>query len=740
MNATLLSDSNTLFDSFMIITSYNNRYALDKFRDLRYIIPYYTIIANHKNKGSDVVAEYGPKDIRNIILLSHSSAGKTTVAEHLLSEAGAIPKPGSVEEGNTVSDYNKDEIERKTSINSSVLHLVSGDAKVNIIDTPGYSDFVGDVIGGLVAVEAAVILVNAANGIETGTNQAFKFTQKRNLPAIVFVNKMDKENADFSKCVEALQGKFGKKCVVIGYPQGKEGSFKGVVNLLTKEGVDVLSGQDKENAQKMSEALVEGIAESDDALLEKYLDAGELSTDEMKDAFKKGVIEGKIIPIIAGSASSHIGIKELLNAILSYLPSPGDLPGRTAVKEADNSEIVVAPSADSPFTAQVFKTIADPFVGQITFFKIYSGRLTSNSSIYNSTRKVREKISQLSVAQGKQLKAVDSLCAGDIGAVTKLKETQTGDTFSEEKNAVKFAEIQVPEPAMSFSVKPKSRSDEDKISGALQRLVSEDLTFRADRDAQTKELIVSGMGDLHLNIVIARLKERFGVQVDIGTPKVAYKETITSKGDSQYRHKKQTGGAGQFAEVWLRIEPLPRGTGFEFVDEVVGGAIPAQFIVSCEKGIKTAMESGVLAGYPVIDVKAVVYDGKTHPVDSKDIAFQIAARNAFKEACQKAKPVLLEPIMDVEFIIPDEYMGGVTGSLNSRRGRILGMEPGDGVQTLKAKVPLEEMYKYVNELKSITAGRGTYTMQFSHYEQVPSNIAQNIIQKSKQAKAEEREE
>lgn len=686
------------------------------------------------------MAEYDARNIRNIIVLGHSGAGKTSLAEHLLSASGTIPRAGSVDDGNTVSDYNKDEIERKISINSSVLHAIQNNVKVNIIDTPGYSDFVGEIISGLVAVEGAVIVLNAVSGIENGTNQAFKFIQSKNLPAIVFVNKMDKENADFTKCVEALQNKFGKRCVVMGYPVGSASSFRGIVNLLTKEGADSLPESEKANAKKEMEALVEGVAESDDALLEKYLDKGELSPDEIRSAFRKGVTDGKVIPIIAGSASANLGIKELLAAIINYLPSPADAPAREGANPNDNKPVKIEVKKDAPFSAQVFKTISDPYVGQITIIKVFSGTLASNAVLYNVTKSSKEKISQLSIMQGKQLKGADSLSAGDIGCLTKLKDTETGDSMGDEKNPIELPPIVFPEPAISFSIKPKTQADEDKISSAVHRLIAEDMTLKSVRDAQTKEEIISGMGDLHLNIVINRLKDRFGVGVDIGTPKVAYKETIMAKGDAQYRHKKQTGGAGQFAEVWMRVEPLQRGEGFQFVSEVVGGSIPGPFIVSCEKGVKTALDNGSLAGYPVVDVKAVVYDGKTHPVDSKDIAFQVAARQAFREAFLKAKPVLLEPIMDVEVTVPDEYMGSITGSLNSRRGRILGMEPGEGAQTIKAKVPLEEMYKYVNELKSMTAGRGTYTMKFSHYEQVPSNIAQNIIAKAKEAKVAEAEE
>ncbi|MFA5256430.1 MAG: elongation factor G, partial [Candidatus Omnitrophota bacterium] len=395
---------------------------------------------------------------------------------------------------------------------------------------------------------------------------------------------------------------------------------------------------------------------------------------------------------------------------------------------------------NKPFAALVFKTLSDPFLGQISMFKVFSGKLQSNGGFYNVNKGVREKIGQIFTMMGKSQIPMSLVQAGDIACVAKLKDTRTGDSITDDKNPLKFDDIKFPEPAVSFSLKPRTRADEDKISNAIHKIMAEDPTFRVTRDEQTKEMIVSGMGDMHINMMINRMKMRYGVQVELGTPKVAYKETILGKGDAQYRHKKQTGGAGQFAEVWMRIEPLQRGDGFQFVDEVVGGAIPRQFVVSCEKGIRSALNSGSLAGFPVVDVKAIVYDGKTHPVDSKDIAFQTAARHAFKESMLKAKPVILEPIMDVDVTVPDEVMGDITGSLNSRRGRIMGMEPGEGSQTVKAKVPLEEMYKYVNELKSITGGRGTYTMSFSHYEVVPSNLAQSIIEKAKLSRKEETED
>ena len=674
--------------------------------------------------------------IRNIILLGHSHSGKTQLSEALLFAGGAIPKPGSVDAGTTVSDYNDDEKERKISIGSSVLHFTKDKIKVNIVDTPGYGDFIGETFCGLKVATGAVITVNAVNGVEIGTDKALKLVQEKKLPAVIFINRLDKENADFDKCINALTEKLGKKCAVLSYPIGKEASFKAVANLVTKDNLGDLAGDEKAKAEKLAESFVENVAESDDALLEKYLDKGELTQDEIKSAFRKAVLDGKLIPVMAGSAALGIGIKELIDSITGYMLSPSEMPPMEAMNTKTNEKISIHPKDSNFFSAQVFKTISDPYVGQISIFRVFSGNIASNTFFYNTSKKSNEKIGPLFALQGKEHEQLNSVSAGDIAAVAKLKNTSTGDSLATDKNPVLFSEFQFPEPAISFSIKPKTRADEDKISTALHKLTAEDVTFKIMRDPQTKELITSGMGDLHIKVMIDRLKNRFGVQVDMGTPKVAYKETITVNGDSHYRHKKQSGGAGQFAEVWMKVAPLPRGSGFEFVNEIVGGAIPAPFVASCEKGIKAAITEGVLAGFPLVDVRAIVYDGKTHPVDSKDIAFQIAARHGFKEAVLKAKPVLLEPIMDVDVTIPDEFMGDITGSLNSRRGRIMGMEPGIGMQTIKAKVPLEEMYKWANELKSLTGGRGNYAMKFSHHEVVPSNIVQVIVDKAKQSKQE----
>lgn len=672
------------------------------------------------------------KNIRNVVLLAHAGEGKTTLVENLLFKGGTIPKKGTITEGTTVSDYNEDEKERKNSIDLAVASYEKDGIKVNLIDTPGYLDYIGDIIGGVNAADAQIMLVDAFGGVKVGTAKFWKIAMQKGLPGMIVVNKMDNENANFAKTLEGIRSALGKNCVALYYPNGSGSSFSGIANILTGEGIDKLQGEDKDNAEALSNEMVEGVAESDDALLEKYFEAGTLTAEELKPAFRKAVIEGKIIPVIPAAVEKGIGVDEIMAVIANYMPSPEDAPAAETVEEGKTVEA----KADAPFSAQVFKTISDPFAGQISIFRIRSGQASSNQAVQNSTKDSAEKLGQMFFLKGKDHINTDTVVAGDIAAVVKLKDTSTGDTLCDSKNVVKFKPINFPEPAISYSIKPKSRSDEDKISDVLTKLIAEDPSFSMVRDKQTHELVVSGMGELHLKTMINRMKGRYNVEVDIGTPKVAYKETVTANGDSKYRHKKQSGGAGQFAEVWMRIEPLPRGEGFQFVDEVVGGAIPKQFLGSCEKGVINAMEEGTVAGYPVVDVKVVVYDGKTHPVDSKDIAFQIAAAHAFRESCGKAKPTLLEPVMNVELTVPEENMGDVTGSLSTHRGRVQGMDSESGMQIVKAQIPLAEMYTYANELKSLTGGRATYTMVFSHYDPVPSNVAQKVIAESQKAKEE----
>lgn len=683
------------------------------------------------------------KEIRNVVVLSHSGDGKTTLIENLLFKSGAISKKGSVDLGTTVSDFNDDEKERRHSINLSAAFYEKDGVKVNLLDAPGFLDYMGDIVAGVSAADAAILIIDAVGGVKVGTSKFWKLTQERKMPVLIVINKMDKENANFFKTLESVQKSLSKNCVAICYPNGSVSSFSGVVNLLTKKGIDTLSGDEKETATGLANDLMEGVAESDDALLEKYLEKGTLTPDEITKALKAGVVSGKIIPVIPALPEKGIGLDDIMEVIQKYFPSPLDVAPPeldVPVNGGELQTVNVEPKEEAAFSAQVFKTISDPYAGQISIFRVRSGVVKSNQLVMNSSKGAEEKLGQLFFLRGKEQVHTDSAVAGDIVAAAKLKGTDTDNTLCDVKKMVKFKKINFPEPAVSFSIKPKSRSDEDKISGVLVKLIAEDPAFKMLRDVQTHELVISGMGDLHLKTMINRMKNRYGVDVEIGTPKVAYKETITSNGDAQYRHKKQSGGAGQFAEVWMKIEPLPRGEGFQFVDEVVGGAIPRQFVGSCEKGVKNALGEGTVAGFPVVDVRVIVYDGKTHPVDSKDIAFQIAAAHAFRQACEKAKPVLLEPVMHVELTVPEENMGDVTGSLSSRRGKVLGMGSEGGMQILTAEIPLEEMYKYANELKSITAGRATYTMSFAHYEVVPPNIAQKVVAENKKVHHHQKEE
>jgi len=679
------------------------------------------------------------KDIRNIALISHAGSGKTTLAEAILHNAGVTGRFGKVEDGTTVSDYSDDEKERKVSINSSVLSFDYNGKHINIIDTPGYADFMGEVIACLTAVDSAVLLVDAVEGVEVGTEKVWGMASEHNLSRFIFINKMNKENIDFDKTLQDIKERLGKGCVLVTMPIGSGANFKGVANLMDKAGIDGLNGPEKEEAVKLMEALVEVIAENNDELLEKYLGGTELTPDEIKKGFKKGVAAGEIFPVFCGASVADIGVKEILSVIIDILPSPDERPARIVRDAKTNEDKELNPDPNAPFTANVFKSISDPYVGQLTIFRIFSGTLKSDTGFYNATKQAKERIGSILNLLGKDQKSIPDATAGDIVAVAKLKNTSTGDSLCADKQPALFPKVNFPEPAISFSIKPKTRSDEDKISSALHKLMAEDNTFMTRRDEQTKELIVSGMGDLHLDIMINRLKKRFHVEVDIGMPKVAYKETLKKSAKVQNKHKRQTGGHGQYGDVWIEVEPLERGKGFEFVDKIVGGAIPRNYIPAVEKGVLEAMSRGVIAGYPVVDIRVTLYDGSYHDVDSSDMAFKIAGSGAFKKAAIQAGPVLLEPIMDVDVIVPDEFMGDITGNLSSRRGKIAGMDVQGKSQVVKAKVPLAEMFKYASELKSMTGGRSSYTMRFSHYEEVPHKITQGIIAKYEAQKKEEQE-
>ena len=688
------------------------------------------------------MADYTIKDIRNIALISHAGSGKTSFAEAIVYNAGASNRFGKVDDGTSVSDYSEDEIERKVSISASILSFKYADRRINIIDAPGYADFMGEMLSSLNAVDSAVLLIDAHDGIQVGTEKTWSMASDMDLARAIFLNKFDKENINFHGVVNSIKERLGKNCVLVNIPIGTGPDFKGVVDLLSagdRHACPLPDGEDKENALELRNSLIEIVAEKNDELLEKYLEGKELTPEEIKLGFKKAVSNRELFPIYCGSATLNIGIKELMASLFDILPSPLDSKPRNAKDPNTNQDKALKPDGTGNFSGFVFKTVSDPYVGQLSIFRVYTGSIKTDTSFYNSTKRTTERIGHLLSVFGKEQKPVTEAIAGDIVAVTKLKETSTGDSLCIEKDPVIFSPIEFPEPAISFSIKPKTRGDEDKISIALHKLVNEDQTFKSKREEQTKELIISGMGDLHLDIMINRLKKRFGVDVEKGTPKVAYKETIKKMTKLQGKYKRQSGGRGQYGDCWLQLDPLERGKGFEFLDKIVGGVIPKNYIPSIQKGVVEAMSQGALAGYQIVDIRVTVYDGSYHEVDSSDMAFKIAGSMALRKGVLEANPILLEPIMDVDVIVPEEFMGDITGDLNSRRGRIAGMDVQGKYQVIKAKVPIAEMSKYASELKSITGGRGSYSMRFSHYDEVPAKSAQIIIAKYQETKKEEQE-
>ncbi len=674
--------------------------------------------------------------IRSVAVVAHSGAGKTSLLDAMLHITGANTRLGKVNDGTSMCDYNADEIERKITINSKILYILWQNTRIYLIDTPGYADFIGEVIATLKASDAGLVLIDAASGVEVGTERVWELLNQHNLARAIFVNKLDKENADFFTALSEIKKRFGRQCLAFQFPVGKEASFKESISLLNQEQLEKLADPDKDKAKELRKELIEAVAESDDTLLEKYLEGEDLTPEVINKALRPAVLSGKIVPVFCGTATQEVGVKDLLAGIVDFLSSPhdrGKIQGEDP-KTKQPKEIELG--SDASFSAQVFKTILDPYVGQLTLFKVFSGSLSANSSFYNSSKGVKERIGQIYLLQGKEQKSVGTVSAGDIAAVAKLKDTATGDTLCNEKDQIVFAPMVFPEPAISSSVKPKSRSDEEKISGALNKLTNEDPTFKISRDQVTKELIISGIGDLHLDVMVHRLKKKFEVEVELGVPKVAYKETITKSAKAQGKYKKQSGGRGQYGDVWLEIEPLHSGENFEFVNKIFGGSVPRNYIPSVEKGVKQALSEGVLAGYPLVNMKVTIYDGSYHPVDSSDMAFQIAGAMALRKCAREANPVLLEPAMDLEVLVPEEHMGPITADLSSRRGRILGMDVRGDMQVMKAHVPLAEVFKYATDLRSMTQGRGSYSMKFSRYEQVPQKISASIIEKAKKEKEE----
>jgi len=678
--------------------------------------------------------QYGLENIRNVVFLSHSGAGKTSLGEAILFTVGAISRLGKVDDGTTTSDYDPDEIKRKISINLSLLPCQWKDTKLNLIDTPGYSDFVGEVKSAIRVSEGTVIVVCAASGVEVGTEQMWAYSGEADLPRLIFINKMDRENADFYRTVEGIQSKFGSRCQPVQLPMGAHTSFQGIVDLLTMKSYIGSPAKEAEIPSSMRSQvdsfhakLVEAIASLDDKLIEKYLGDEEISLEELQHGLREAVISGKIVPILAGSALQNIGITSLLDSLYSYLPSPKEREVVIAGDSAKQGTQKIKPSEDAPLAALVFKTSADPYVGKLTYFRVYTGSIDSNSQVWNATRNEAERIGQLFIMRGKTQEPASQLKAGDIGVVAKLNVTSTGDTLCSRDKPVRITPVVFPEPTFSEAVYPKTKEDLDKLGAALSRLSDEDPTLRVHREHDTSETILSGLGETHIDVAADKMLRKFGVNVELKTPGVPYKETITMPTNAEYKHRKQTGGHGQYGHVLLELEPLPRGSGREFVDRVVGGRIPKNYIPAVEKGFNEAVQEGVLAGYPVVDIKVAVYDGSFHPVDSSDICFKIAGAQAVKKGLSQGQPVLLEPIMNMKVTIPESFTGDIIADLNTKRAQVQGMNPGDGVNIIEAKVPLAEILRYVIDLKSITQGRASYTVEFSHYAEVPPHLTQKII-------------
>ena len=693
------------------------------------------------------MAKYESKSLKNLAIVGHGGTGKTSLCESFLFISGKNERLGRVDDGTSIMDYEPEEQKRRISISSSINFVEWNKYKINIIDTPGDSNFTYDIKCSMSVVENALVVIDAVGGVEFQTQKVWEYADGFNLPRIVFINRLDRERADFSAALASIKNKFSKKVTPVCLPIGKEDKFNGIVDLISSKAhlfsdnkgagkaTDIPADMADE-AKNMRNAMVEDIAETDDDLMNKYLEAGELTAEEIKQGLRKGVTSGNLIPVVCGSAIKGIGISLLLDLIVDSMASPvdrgaikGKKPGGDAAAERKTSE-------DEPFSAIVFKTIADPYAGRLTLFRVYSGKLNPDSSIYNSTKKISEKFGNIFFLEGKNQKPAEVLIPGDIAGVAKLKETVTGDTLCNEKAPIIFEKVEVPPPIMSFAIEPKSRGDEEKIASSLHRLTEEDPTIVFSRDLQTKEMILSGMGQVHIEVNIEKMKRKFGVEVNLHTPKVPYKETIKGKTNVQGKYKKQSGGRGQFGDCWIDIEPLPRGTGFEFADKIVGGVIPQQYRPAVEKGIVEAAAEGVLAGYPVVDFKISLVDGSYHTVDSSEMAFKIAGSMAFKKGVMQCQPILLEPIVNIDIEIPEEYMGDVIGDLNSRRGRVLGMDTKGTNQVIKGQVPLAEILKYAPDLRSMTSGRGNFTYTHSHYEEVPSFIAEKIIAAAKKDKEE----
>ncbi|MFN8558692.1 MAG: elongation factor G [Dehalococcoidia bacterium] len=680
--------------------------------------------------------EYATADIRNLAVVSHGGAGKTSLVEAMLFNSGATTRLGRVEDGNTTSDYDPDEIRRRSSVTLSIVPVEWRGAKLNLLDTPGYADFVGEEKAGLRAADAGMLLIDATAGVQVGTEYAWAYLGERDLPRAIVVNRMDRENANFDGSVEALRSRFGTKCAAVQIPIGAQDSFRGVIDLVRMKALMGEKGTEAEIPADMADAagryreqLVETVAELDDDLLNKFLEGEEITDDELRAALRNGACIGAVVPILAASATKNIGVASVADALVELMPSPADVPPAKATPAAGGDPFDLAADPSGPLAALVFKTAADPYVGKLTYFRVYSGTLKSDSHVQNANKHKDERIGQVFFLRGKTQENTAQVVAGDIGAVTKLSETATGDTLCGADRPLILPGVSFPKPAFRAAVGPKTKTDADKLGPGLQRIVEEDPTLRVDRDLDTGEIILSGVGEAHVQVATERMQRKFGVGVELRRPKVPYRETIQSKANAEYKHKKQTGGAGQYGHVFLELEPLPRGSGFEFTERVVGGSVPREFFPAVEKGVREALKEGTLAHYPITDMRVTLYDGSSHPVDSKAIAFELAASQAVKKGMQLGHPVLLEPVMRLYARVPDANTGDVLSDLNgNKRAHVHGMTPEDGMTLVEAEAPLAELMDYATDLRALTQGRGSFEMEFDHYQEVPAHLAQKVAE------------
>ncbi|MBN2424314.1 MAG: elongation factor G [Calditrichaceae bacterium] len=688
--------------------------------------------------------EFQTEQIRNIGFGGHGGTGKTSLVEALLFNLKEINRMGTIEQGNTVSDYNEDEIKRQISLNTALAHGIWKDHKINIIDTPGYSDFFGEVVGAARVIDTAFLVVSAASGVEVGTEQVWEQAEKNKVPRFFIINKLDRENLNFDDVVKGLIDSFGHQVVLAQFPVETGPNFSSIIDLFrmkilkfSKDNSGNYTEEDipadlKDKADDLHLKLIEAVAESDDSLMEKYFEAGALTEEEFSSGFKKAVAQDAVFPIFCMAATTNVGVKRLLDIAVNFCPAPNELDAKVGEKEVTRKV-----SVSEPASAFIFKTLSEMHMGELSYFKVMSGSIKTGDDLINSSTGQSERMGQMFSLNGKNKISVERFNAGDIGAVVKLKGTHTGNTLCAKGKEIKYPKIEFPEPLIRSAIRPKAKGDEDKISNGLHTLHEEDPTFVYNQDAELHQTIISGQGEMHLAIILSRLKERFGVEVEEEEPRIPFRETIKKKAEAQGKYKKQSGGRGQYGDCHLRLEPMARGEKFEFVDAIVGGVIPNKFIPAVEKGVIETMEKGVLAGYPVVDVRVSVFDGSYHNVDSSEMAFKVAASMGFKKAFEQANPVLLEPIINVEVRVPDEYMGDVMGDISSRRGKIMGMDSDGRFQVINAQVPLAELFRYSTALRSMTAGRGIHKRSFSHYEEVPSEFAQKIIASAKKEKEEE---